>query len=69
VGERGEGTIAGRACDAPVVLPRRPMAPLDALGCPVCAHAATVRDFLSMEEPTRPTRVQVRAVIRPPVGV
>jgi hypothetical protein len=69
VWELGEGTIACPACDAPVMLPRRPMAPADALGCPVCAHAASVRDFLSMAEPTRPTRVQVRAVIHPPVAV
>ena len=65
----GPGTIACPSCDAPVALPRRPMAPLDPLWCPVCGVAGTVRDFLTVGEPTRPTRVQVRAVYRPPVVV
>jgi hypothetical protein len=30
----------------------------------VCDHAAPVRDFLSLGEPTRPARVQVRIVAR-----
>jgi hypothetical protein len=63
----GTGTIACPSCDAPVMLPRAPMGPHDALACPVCDHYGTVRDFLTVGEPTRPTRVQIRAVIRPPV--
>jgi len=30
--------------------------------CPFCAHRGAVRDFLSLGEPTRPTRVEVRIV-------
>jgi hypothetical protein len=41
------------------------MAPSDALGCPVCSHAGAVRDFLSLADPTRPARVDVRVVHRP----
>lgn len=63
----GTGTIACPACDAPVVLPRTPMGPREPLFCPLCDHAATVRDFLTVGEPTRPTRVELRAVYRPPV--
>jgi hypothetical protein len=61
----GTGTLACPACDAPVVLPVATMAPRDPLACPLCDHDGTVRDFLSMEQPTRPTRVSVRAVYRP----
>ncbi len=63
----GPGTIACPDCDAPVALPRIPMAPLDPLGCPVCGTEGIVRDFLTVGEPSRPMRVQVRAVYRPPV--
>jgi hypothetical protein len=63
----GMGTIACPSCDAPVALPRVPMAPLDPLLCPLCGTAGIVRDFLTVGEPTRPMRVQVRAVYRPPV--
>ena len=34
----------------------------DALHCPVCSHAAPTRDFLTLGEPTRPARVDVRIV-------
>ena len=63
----GSGTIACPSCDAPVMLPRVPMAPRDPLLCPVCGVEGTVRDFLTVGEPTRPTRVEVRAVYRPSV--
>jgi hypothetical protein len=35
------------------------MAPADSIACGFCRHAAAVRDFLSLAEPTRPTRVAV----------
>lgn len=53
------GTLACPGCDAPVA-PSGPVAPRDGLRCPFCAHAGTVRDFLSLEPPTRPARVVVR---------
>ena len=59
------GTLACPACDAPVAPASRPMAPADALGCPVCDHAAPVRDFLSLAQPTRPAHVEVRVVLPP----
>ena len=58
----GVGTLACPRCDAPVALAAGPAAPADPLGCPYCAHAATVRDFLSLADPTRPARVAVRVV-------
>ena len=59
------GTLACPDCDAPVAPPARPLAPADPLGCGFCQHSATVRDFLSLAAPTRPTRVEVRVVQRP----
>jgi hypothetical protein len=55
------GTLACPACDAPVA-PAGPLSPADAIACPFCAHAARVRDFLSLDAPTRPARVQIRVV-------
>lgn len=57
------GTLACPACDAPVA-PAAPVGPADTLGCPYCAHAAAVRDFLALGEPTRPARVVVRVAAR-----
>jgi hypothetical protein len=37
-----------------------PMSPPDPIGCGFCRHEGAVRDFLSLAEPTRPTRVAVR---------
>jgi hypothetical protein len=54
------GTLACRACDAPVLPDRGGMSPLDPISCGFCRHVGTVRDFLSLAEPTRPTRVAVR---------
>ena len=53
------GTLACPRCDAPVALSgvRGPAHPL---ACPFCDHAAPLRDFLSLGEPTRPARVTVR---------
>jgi hypothetical protein len=54
------GTLACPECDAPVAPGERPLLPPEPLSCPVCAHGAAVRDFLSLASPTRPARVQVR---------
>jgi hypothetical protein len=54
------GTLACPACDAPVVPSLDPMSPPDPMACGYCRHAGAVRDFLSLAEPTRPTRVVVR---------
>jgi len=53
------GTLACPACDAPVA-PPRPLAPADALACPFCDHAGRVREFLSLQAPSRPAWVLVR---------
>jgi hypothetical protein len=58
------GTLACPRCDAPVALPSQPLTPVDVLGCPFCDHTAALRDFLSLEAPSRPTRVEVRVVAR-----
>jgi hypothetical protein len=55
------GTLACPSCDAPV-LPSGVMSPADPMLCGFCAHAGAVRDFLSLGEPTRPTRVVVSVV-------
>jgi hypothetical protein len=55
------GTLACPRCDAPVAL-AGPVAPAAPLLCPYCAHAAPVRDFLSLAAPSRPARVAVRVV-------
>jgi hypothetical protein len=62
-GHLGFGTLACPGCDAPVV-PAGVMSPSDPLGCGFCRHAGPLRDFLSLEPPTRPTRVVVRVVPR-----
>lgn len=56
------GTLACPACDAPVALVDGAVAPADPLFCPVCEHAGVVREFLSLTQPTRPARVNVRLV-------
>jgi hypothetical protein len=61
-GHLASGTLACPRCDAPVALAAGPAAPADPLGCPYCAHTATVRDFLSLADPTRPARFAVRVV-------
>jgi hypothetical protein len=58
------GTLACPLCDAPVALAAAQMRPADRIGCPFCGHAGAVRDFLSLGEPTRPMRVEVRVVLR-----
>ena len=54
------GTLACPACDAPVLPAEGGMAPGDPLSCGFCEHTRAVRDFLSLAEPIRPTRVAVR---------
>jgi hypothetical protein len=55
------GTLACPACDAPVA-PAGPLSPADLISCPFCAAGGRVRDFLSLEAPSRPARVQVRVL-------
>jgi hypothetical protein len=57
------GTLACNRCDAPVA-PIGAMLPSDPLACPFCANRATVREFLSLELPSRPARVTVKVVDR-----
>jgi hypothetical protein len=63
-GHLGTGTLACPTCDAPVALAMRFAGPADPLGCPYCDHAGAVRDFLSLEAPSRPARVAVRIIPR-----
>ena len=60
------GTLACPTCDAPVAPAPAPMSPADPLSCPVCLHAGAVRDFLTLGEPTRPARVEVRVFFPAP---
>lgn len=62
-GRLGTGTLACPECDAPVLGAGR-LSVTDALDCPYCGHAAAVRDFLSLAQPTRPARVAVRVAHR-----
>ena len=65
-GVLGLGTLACPRCDAPVSTGGRALSPVHPLFCPYCDHAAPLRDFLSLEPPTRPTRVIVRIAIPAP---
>jgi hypothetical protein len=58
--ELATGTLACPRCDVPVLPLGGGMSPADRLACGYCGHDARVRDFLSLGEPTRPTRVVVR---------
>lgn len=58
------GTLACPDCDAPVGLTDRALTPRDPLACSFCGHAAAVRDFLTLGEPSRHTHVEVRVVSR-----
>jgi hypothetical protein len=59
----GTGTLACPRCDAPVALAGA-ASPADALACPFCSHGGPLREFLSLAEPVRPTRVELRVVPR-----
>jgi hypothetical protein len=61
-GRIATGTLACNRCDAPVALTAGPVSPSDTLTCPFCSHRAPARDFLSLAPPTRPARVEVRAI-------
>jgi hypothetical protein len=63
-GHLASGTLACPRCDAPVAPGAGHFSPADSLGCPYCGHAAAVRDFLSLSQPTRPARVVVRVIRR-----
>jgi hypothetical protein len=43
-----------------VAIGAAPRSLLDTLSCPFCQHRGPVRDFLSLDSPTRPARVVVR---------
>jgi DNA-directed RNA polymerase subunit RPC12/RpoP len=58
------GTLACPVCDAPIAPPDDPLSVGERLECPYCAHRAFVRDFLSLGEPSRPARVEVRVARR-----
>ena len=60
--ELATGTMACPECDAPV-LPAGRVRPADGIGCPFCGAYGPVRDFLTLEDPSRPARVVVR--VRP----
>jgi len=62
-GHLATATMACPECDAPV-MPAGPVQPADGIGCPFCGTWGAVRDFLSLEDPTRPARVVVRVVLR-----
>jgi hypothetical protein len=63
-GHLATGTLACPLCDAPVALAAGHVSPGDSIGCPFCEHSGVVRDFLSLEPPSRPARVVVRVVLR-----
>ena len=54
------GTLACPSCDAPVLPSAGGMSPADPLSCGYCGTVGPVSEFLSLSEPTRPTRVTVR---------
>jgi hypothetical protein len=61
-GHLGTGTLACPTCDAPVALATGYAGPADPLACPYCDHGGPLRDFLSLEAPSRPARVTVRVI-------
>lgn len=61
----GAGSLACPRCDAPVLIGPEARSPDSPTSCPFCDHGAPLREFLSLEQPTRPARVIVR-VARPP---
>jgi hypothetical protein len=53
------GSLACPDCDAPVVLGAGRATPADALSCPFCDCTGALREFLSLAQPPRATRVHV----------
>jgi hypothetical protein len=62
-GTLGVGTLACPECDAPVFIAGR-RRPHDPLSCGYCGRDGALREFLSLAAPSRPTRVEVRVVLR-----
>jgi len=62
-GTLGIGTLACPECDAPVFIAGR-RRPDDPLSCGYCGRDGALREFLSLAAPSRPTRVEVRVVLR-----
>ena len=62
-GRLATGTLACPECDAPVAIAGG-LSPAAPLACPYCGHGARLREFLSLGEPTRPARVEVRIAPR-----
>src|SRR5918999_3918165 len=60
------GTLACPECDAPVAPAAGGLRPADELRCPYCWHTGPAREFLTLEEPSRPARVVVRVSPRRP---
>jgi DNA-directed RNA polymerase subunit RPC12/RpoP len=56
----GEATLACARCDAPVAIGPQPLSTSDSLTCPFCGHQDRVGAFVSLQKPTRPTRVVLR---------
>ena len=65
-GRLGTGTLACPRCDAPVALPPGAVPVGAPLGCPYCGRTGRVRDFLTLEAPSRPARVEVRVRLPAP---
>ena len=61
--ELATATMACPECDAPV-MPAGPVRPADLAICPFCGTSGAVREFLKLEDPSRPARVVVRVVVR-----
>jgi hypothetical protein len=57
------GTLACPSCDAPVA-PDGVVTPASPMACPYCLHWGATRDFLSLDAPSRPARVELRVVPR-----
>ena len=57
------GTFACPHCDAPIP-PHLPVRPVELVVCPYCLRSGRARDFLSLDAPSRPARVEVRIVQR-----
>ena len=59
--EVATGSLACPECDAPVAAPPGRSGLGVPLACGYCGRAGAVRDFLSLEQPTRPAHVVLLA--------
>ena len=57
--QMGVGTLACPDCDAPTRPVDYPASPATEIGCGYCGRSGPLREFLSLSEPTRPTRVVI----------